>query len=541
MVAVVNTAFTGMRPGRTPELLRSGEAQRAINLRLTKGEFEVFQAPSPVLTLSSAGTVKTIYRFGQSLNSETQYWFESLVDADFVKGPVADDTEERTYFTGIGGYPRKTNAALATTAAPYPSNSYRLGVKRPTPTPTVVTSGSFAGSALTITSLYTVTYVTSRGEVGGNGPLSTLVTYRAVQTNTVTLPGAPTGNYSITAVRLWRANTGTDATQFQFVVELPVATASYADTKLAADLGETLESLNFDEPSDQMTGLISMPGGTLVGFFNNQLCFSEPGFPYAWPIRYRKPLGAPIVAVASYDQSVIVFTTKSTHIFTGTEPANMTESAPAISQVCQSKRSIVRLMGGIIFASSEGLCMISGSGVQNLTDSLMSSKEWQAYKPSSFSSYSFEDRYIGFFNTGSRTGGLMLNFGADASLSETDVYATAGYRDDKNNALYLVTGNTGLVKWNGSASKLNGIWTSNVTRLPYLVNISAARVESRAYPVTFRLYADGVLKHTQTVTDAKPFRCPGGYLASRYHYEIEGSENILVAGYATSVAELVNG
>ena len=40
---------------------------------------------------------------------------------------------------------------------------------------------------------------------------------------------------------------------------------------------------------------------------------------------------------------------------------------------------------------------------------------------------------------------------------------------------------------------------------------------------TLKLYADGVLKHTQTVTDGEVFRLPSGYKASEFEVEVSGS------------------
>ena len=40
------------------------------------------------------GTPLTIYRFGQDVQSDTQFWFHWTTDADVVKGPVAGDTTD---------------------------------------------------------------------------------------------------------------------------------------------------------------------------------------------------------------------------------------------------------------------------------------------------------------------------------------------------------------------------------------------------------------------------------------------------------------
>jgi hypothetical protein len=52
------------------------------------------------------------------------------------------------------------------------------------------------------------------------------------------------------------------------------------------------------------------------------------------------------------------------------------------------------------------------------------------------------------------------------------------------------------------------------------------------------LYADGALKHTQTVADRNPFRLPSGYRAFEFQIELEGTNPVQDAAIATSVEEL---
>lgn len=62
-----------------------------------------------------------------------------------------------------------------------------------------------------------------------------------------------------------------------------------------------------------------------------------------------------------------------------------------------------------------------------------------------------------------------------------------------------------------------------------------------SYDITFRLYADGVLKHTQIVTDDEPFRLPGGYLSNIYSVEIESGLPVTRVSVAENVFELSEG
>lgn len=536
-----------MRPGRQPELLAPGEAVLARNVRLNDGSIEPLPGLSaPVVTLASASQVKTLYRFGQLLASETLHWFETPNDADFVKGPIADDTEERTYITGLDVYPSKTNSSLGTGTAPKPTNRYRMGVVRPGGTPgnpeiastfTPVGTVSGTGTGDNVTVIYAVTYVSSWGEESPPSRPSNAITYQPGQTITVTLPSAPTGNYSVAFVRLYRSNTGTNATQFQFVTEVAVGTTTYADTTPASALGEVIGSTFFTEPDDAMKGLTILPNGALMGFFENQLCFSEPGFPHAWPIRYRRSMAAPIVAVAALDSSVFVFTTRGTYVLTGTEPANMVESEAVIPHACVSKRSVRKAMGGVVFATKDGLYRATNGGVSNLTAPIMASEDWAAYAPSTILGLTTPNQYIGFFDTGTRQAGFVIRDEGGVTFTETDVFATAGFLETSTSTLFLVLSGNVVRKWEQGAA-LTSLWRSGIHREPAKCTFSAARVEASAYPVTFRFYADGVLKWTQTVADDRIFKLPGGYRSRKTYYEVEGTNRVTYVCYATS-ADLV--
>ena len=82
------TDFGGMAPMVSPRLLAPNQAQNAINAKLWSGELRAYRDPTAVVTPSKAGTKKTIYRFGQDVTNEAQYWFHWTVDVDVVRGPV---------------------------------------------------------------------------------------------------------------------------------------------------------------------------------------------------------------------------------------------------------------------------------------------------------------------------------------------------------------------------------------------------------------------------------------------------------------------
>ena len=141
--------FKGIAPRVSPRLLADGMAQNAVNCVLSSGTLRPLRQNLAVLTLPKQGSVKTIYRYGQDIVSDSQYWFNWLADVNVVRGPVANDDLERMYFTG-DGVPKMTDMSYAVSGGgtDYPVVSYPLGVPAPTAVPTCTVSGDSGGRAV---------------------------------------------------------------------------------------------------------------------------------------------------------------------------------------------------------------------------------------------------------------------------------------------------------------------------------------------------------------------------------------------------------
>ena len=130
--------FRGLRPRVSATKLAVGEAVTAQNLKLGSGDLEPIPDKLTVEAVSSGRSPITIYRFD---NSGSPIWFQWDEDVDVVRGPVKDDTLERTYYTGctIGtDKPKMTTNELADQGGggPYPESWLYVGVPAPELAPT---------------------------------------------------------------------------------------------------------------------------------------------------------------------------------------------------------------------------------------------------------------------------------------------------------------------------------------------------------------------------------------------------------------------
>ena len=548
--------FKGIRPSRAADLLENGEAVLAQNCKLSGGVLEPLSVPGALTggTVSVAAGTTSVYRFGQANASDVLSWFQSTLDCDFVKGPVVNDSEERTYWTD-GVYPKKTNVALATSAPPYPSNSYRMGVPVPASAGAQALSGAATNAADPAeTVIYCMTYVTAWGEEGPPCVVSSSLDIKpGMSVSFTALPVVPAGvspapnsaNTAITGKRLYRSATGSSSTKFQLVNtegDIDVAATTYTDSKLTRNLGDVLVTTGWIAPPDAMQGLCAMANGILAGFTGNTLCFSVPFAPYAWPLRYRQSVDAPIVGIMGFDQSLFVGTVSSVYIFTGTDPAQMTSERVPYAMSLTSKRSMVSMLGGVVFSAPTGLHLINSAGVKNLTRGYMTAAEWRNYGLSAMHSYEYEGRYLGF-QGGGGSGGIIFTFNDNFSISTHDVQVTAGYRGVRTGALYVVSSlapNT-IQKWETGLTKMSQSWTSGIFNSPMPVNMGAARVMADAYPVTFFGQTDNLAVDSIIVNDIFPFRLPADKKGRRYSFYVLGTAVVREVVVATTMRELGQG
>lgn len=408
----------------------------------------------------------------------------------------------------------------------------------PSPAATPGTNATIPAKQVPESRTYVYTYVSAYGEEGAPSDASDVVALDATKPVTITMAGPPSGNYNITLKRIYRSSTVGSQAQFQFVAEIPVATTTYVDSIDQAALGEVLPTENWIPPPTDLKGLRMMASGAAVGFSGRTIYLSEPNLPHAWPHKYT--IDYDIVGIATFGQTVAVMTNSFPFLLQGADPAAMTPTKIEVPQACVSKTSIVETGDGVLYSSPDGYVSI-GAGIDVVTKALMSRDQWQAYTPASMKCYLYNGRVHMFYDTGSARGCLVLDPGGQgAVLTTLNISSanavTAGYYDPHSDILYLAQSNSIVRVDQGSA--LTATWRSKLYRLPYQQNFAVGQVRASAYPVTLRVYADGALKHTQTVTSSDHFTLPGGFRGLDWEFEVDTTNEVSEVILASSVAEL---
>ena len=277
----------------------------------------------------------------------------------------------------------------------------------------VQASGNTGVVPANIATSYVYTFVNDLGEESApSEPSATVVRPDGVSATVTTPTGVPSSasGYAIQTKRIYRAATGNTGTEFRFVAEIPLGQADYVDVLTDVQLGEVIESTDWDLPPDDLRGILALPNGIMVGFRRNQLCFSAQNRPHAWPVVYRLNTDTDIVGIGNIDTTVVIGTEAFPYLAIGSDPAAYSMTKLEVPQACVSKRSFAYLTNiGVVFASPDGLIAVAGSGqVRNLTEKVFTRKQWQALNPPSILGVAHDDVYHFWYdNTGATDPALL--------------------------------------------------------------------------------------------------------------------------------------
>lgn len=359
---------------------------------------------------------------------------------------------------------------------------------------------------------YVYTYVSHLGEESAPSPPSDPVTIRVGdEVDIVTFAAPPTERRNIDRIWVYRTNTGTEGTAFQYVGEVLVSdiASGFTDDVPNDELGEVLETEGWDVPDEGMVGLVAMPNGFLAGFFHNVLCFSEPGFPHAWPTDYRQALDFDIVGLEVFGNALYVTTKGKPYVAVGVHPLQMSVRRVETGQSCVDKRSMVNMGDRILYSSPEGLISAMGGSFVNVTEKHYTKEQWQQVvgpdevDKRSVRAWYYDSQYILFasytIDSVTTTTKLVFDF-RDGPLRITSFSEpiTAAYSDPETAELYYTVDEDDqpsgtpladhrmLLRWDyehpdadPGTGYSEGDYTTGQYTLPRPMALSCARVQCR--------------------------------------------------------------
>ncbi len=555
---IATKAFAGMQPRLEPHLLPDGAAADAVDVVLDRGSIAPLKAPAYVADLEKTGPILSIYRFGKDLDDDTRFWFHWTADTDVARGPIPDDTSERTYYTEAGQPPKVTDATMATTDGLMPSASYLLGIPTPetialvTVTPAPEDEGDDEQESTDTAELerqecrLAYTFVSAWGEEGVPTVVSEPFNAGTGDTlNVSNMDGPPTGAHNITHKRLYVAVTdSTGVAVLRFWQEITVGQAAYSAEFDMTVLGEALPEFSLVPPPADLFGLMDHPGGFMIGFSGKRVCHSEPLKPYGWP--HFSPVAYDIVGGAILGQATVICTKGDTYMATQADPVTFTPVRLDGAQPCVAKRTIRAFKGGVLYASPDGLVLVDAGGTLSVaTEAIMTRAQWQVYRPESMHAAVHDNRYFCWFDNGSEQGCLILEIAAGGvTLTRSRQYATAAYADPRRDELFAALADGKVHKWNAGAP-IEFQYVSKTFLAERPQNLGAVQVIADAYPVEFELQAvieadDGprTVTTSKTISSGRPGRLDGSYRAREYRYCVKARATVKEVTVASTLANV---
>jgi hypothetical protein len=344
--------------------------------------------------------------------------------------------------------------------------------------------------------------------------------------------------------RIYRTLPTTRGTaDYYFVAEIAIGTDDYTDTQDVIELGEPLPSIDWNPPPADLTGLVVLPNGIMAGFVGRTLYLCEPYQPHAWPSKYTQQMDNNIVGLAAFAQSLVVATEENPYVGTATDPLSMSLSKLDTMEPCVAGRACKTLGYGACYPSPNGLVLVTPAGTKNVLQNVWGEKEWRALFTAGEAFAEVHDgKYYLFFANGD---GIIFDPTSDSleisHITLDKVYGAAVDRDEDRLYLLRADGGPKVAEWNPDAGStyIETQWLSKTFVMPYPVNMGAFQVmSSGSGTIEIDFIADGVVKHTATVTDQEPNRLPSGFLAREWAIEIRTEKPIQGVYVAETISEL---
>jgi hypothetical protein len=397
--------------------------------------------------------------------------------------------------------------------------------------------------------------------------------------------------------RIYRTLSTAEGTEYHYVATIPATAAAYNDTAGDEDvaLGEILPSADWEMPPADLKGILILSNGIAAGFTGNEVHFSEPFKPYAWPTAYRQTYDQDIVAIGFTGTTLVGMTQGNPFTITGVEPVTMGGGMEklGVAWPCMAKRGVASFAFGVGYPAPQGMVII-GASSDIVTKDLFTQKEWSELNPLTFVAASADNRYYCGYTLDDSSLMFVIDKNESASFIKINHSISCIWTDPATGRLY-VAAERKIYEWEGDpGSKLSYEWKSKkfVTTPP--VNYGAAKIDAdfemseaessatraahnsaiaanRAAIIQqsmddgladpglgeyeiggdarneipplitdslqFQLWADGALKYTRRVENTRAFRLPAGYKSD--NTEIVLSGNVKVTGVI--LAETMDG
>lgn len=372
----------------------------------------------------------------------------------------------------------------------------------------------------------------------------------------------PPAEYGVEKIRLYRLASGFDQTnlnvetvmidekqslsEYFLVAEFDINETVVVDDLKDYELGYALETQEYTEPPKNLTGVISVRGTELAGWYDgNKIRFSMANYPYVWQEADELTIPDTIQALVEHNDNIIVLTCGSIYLVeplkdcktVGCRYVRKTiEDYPMLS--CCTGYGFTKTPKGVVFITAEGLILTDGVTAQNITSQYFAQDDWRAMLPDRMSVAYHRDS-IYFF---SENVSYCLQFPVSLSQWENSNLIQLSdkpkFAFSENEDLFLVE-EGGVYRWGMGDTFRPYQWVSKKELSPTQVNFSGAKVNRyNGGDVTFKFFGDSSLIKEHNPQETEKFRLPSGRRDVEFVTELTGTAEVYQVEISTSYREL---
>jgi hypothetical protein len=314
-----------------------------------------------------------------------------------------------------------------------------------------------------------------------------------------------------------------------------------------------LQSTLWDTPPVNAACLTNCGNGFFACAVDNEIQFSEPYRPHAWPYNMLMPYK--VIGMTAIEGGLLVTTTGGPSLVMGAHPANMSNPQLLFEQRGWSPTSMASLNGAAIFASKDGLVSVVG-GVPSLKESmaLFAREDWSrryAWRGTFLRLQEHDGALIGVLDPEYQEGttppeGVDVNDLGNFMLRldeaqgeycrldfDSPVYSLTTV--DASDDMYIGT-DTGIAVF-GEGERLIKVWQRDFV-FPKPVSFSACIVDVTEDEAAIEIIGDDTYSYSRALNGREQFRLPPTRPCLRWTIRFTGKGTIRYAELGASFAEL---
>lgn len=317
---------------------------------------------------------------------------------------------------------------------------------------------------------------------------------------------------------------------FFHVATLPPGTLSYEHHPATTNFGELYQNHIWYEPPTDLHSIQHWGTNQLAGLSGGRMWFSHPLAYHAWPLDYALGFHSPALALVCSEQYGYALTcgmpevVDLRHDCAGGkchETKRIEEQFPIIGL-----RSAVGHDGSAIYASADGLVMLTGTRARLITANLFTREQWLAIHPNTMIGVVHDGFYFGATDNYAfrmRIPDEAYEANQRNLLTQLSIRPSAFYRSTSDR-LYFADEN-GVWEWAAGPGFKPFVWRGPIETVDGRRPVAAAEVSSSG-TVEFRLITRDRVQFERPVTGVRAFRLPTWANGRDIQVEVSGTGEV---------------